>query len=166
MSRPRPGTPQSSALTLAPGASASYTVTLTNVSATTGEWRFGEITWKGRGYRARSPIAVKGVQLAAPASVGGSGADGSATFDIRFGYSGAYSAAAHGLVAATATDAVVLQDPDQTPFTADDGGGLVTLDYVVTDAAVARWALSLPGDDDIDLYLFNSARAPTVAPTS
>ena len=146
-----------SALTLAPGASASYTVTLTNVSATTGEWRFGEITWKGRGYRARSPIAVKGVQLAAPASVGGSGADGSATFDIRFGYSGAYSAAAHGLVAATATDAVVLQDPDQTPFTADDGGGLVTLDYVVTDAAVARWALSLPGDDDIDLYLFNSA---------
>ena len=35
--------------------------------------------------------------------------------------------------------------------------GLVTLDYVVTDAAVARWALSLPGDDDIDLYLFNSA---------
>ena len=64
-----------SALTLAPGASASYTVTLTNVSATTGEWRFGDVTWKGHGYRARSPIAVKGVQLAAPASVGGQGAE-------------------------------------------------------------------------------------------
>lgn len=144
-------------LTLAPGASASYTVTFTNVSATTGEWRFGDLTWKGRGYEVRSPIAVKGVELAAPPEVAGVGADGSASFDVKFGYTGAYTAAAHGLVAATATDGVILQDPDQTPFTGDDGGGLVALDFVVTDTAVARWALSIPGDDDLDMYLFNSA---------
>jgi subtilisin family serine protease len=146
-----------SSLTLAPGASASYTVTFTNVSATTGEWRFGDLTWKGRGYEVRSPIAVKGVQLAAPAEVAGSGAAGSATFDVKFGYTGAYTAAAHGLVAATASDGLVVQDPDQAPFTSDDGDGLITFDFTVTDTAVARWALSIPGPDDLDLYLFNSA---------
>ncbi|MGB8861596.1 MAG: S8 family serine peptidase, partial [Ilumatobacteraceae bacterium] len=144
-------------LTLAPGAKASYTVTFTNVSATTGEWRFGDLTWKGGGYRARSPIAVKGVQLAAPPEVTGSGTTGSAAFNIKFGYTGAYTAGAHGLVPATATAGVVLQDLDATPFTADDGGGMVYLDYTVTDVAVARWALSIPGADDIDLYLLNSA---------
>ena len=144
-------------LTLAPGASATYTVTFTNVSATTGEWRFGDLTWKGRGYQVRSPIAVKGVQLAAPPEVTGVGADGSATFDVKFGYTGAYTAAAHGLVAATATSGIVVQDPDQTPFTADDGGGVVAIDFTVTDTAVARWALSDPSADDLDMYLFNSA---------
>ena len=146
-----------SRITLRPGATANYTVTLTNVSAPNGEWRFGDLTWNGGGYHARSPIAVKGVQLAAPPSVSGIGVSGSTTFDVKFGYSGAYTAAAHGLVAATATDGVVVQDPDQVPFTADDGSGLLTFDFTVTDAAVARWALSIPGDDDIDLYLFNSA---------
>ena len=101
--------------------------------------RQGRASWQRR---RRSPAA---------------GADGSATFDIKFGYTGAYTAAAHGLVAATATDGVVLQDPDTVPFSGDDGGGLVAIDFAVTDTAVARWALSIPGDDDIDLYLFNSA---------
>ncbi len=146
-----------STLTLAPGASASYTVTFTNVSAPTGEWRFGDLTWKGRGYQVRSPIAVKSVELAAPPEVAGAGAEGSTTFDIKFGYTGAYTAAAHGMVAATATDGLVLQDPDQTPFTGDDGGGIVAIDFPVTDTAVARWSLSMPGDDDLDMYLFNSA---------
>jgi len=144
-------------LTLAPGASASYTVTFTNVSAATGEWRFGDLTWKGRGYQVRSPIAVKGVQLAAPPLVTGVGADGSATFDVKFGYTGVYTAVAHGLVPATATTGVILQDPDQTPFTGDDGSGLITLDFAIADTAVARWALTDPSADDLDMYLFNSA---------
>ena len=49
--------------------------------------------------------------------VSGTGTDGSTTFDVKFGYTGAYTAAPHGLVAATPNDGVVLQDPDQTPFT-------------------------------------------------
>ena len=145
-------------LTLAPGDSASYTVTFTNVSATTGEWRFGDLTWKGHGYQVRSPIAVKGVQLAAPPEVSGIGADGSVAFDVKFGYTGAYTAAAHGLVAATANNGLVFQDPDQAPFTADDGKGLIAIPFTVTDTAVARWALSIPlTDDDLDIYLLNSA---------
>ena len=143
-------------ISLNPGETASFDVTITNIGAPNGEWRFGDLTWKGSGYSVRSPIAVKGVALSAPAAVSGTGTDGSTTFDVKFGYTGAYTAAPHGLVPATSNDAVVLQDPDQTPFTADDGGGLVTIPFTLTDVAVARWALTLPGADDLDIYLLDS----------
>ncbi|HEX2785441.1 MAG TPA: S8 family serine peptidase, partial [Ilumatobacteraceae bacterium] len=143
-------------ITLKPGETATFDVTITNVGAPNGEWRFGDLTWKGSGYRVRSPIAVKGVPLSAPATVSGTGTHGSTTFDVKFGYTGAYTAAPHGLVPATPNDGVVVQDPDQTPFTADDGGGLVTFPVTVTDVAVARWTLALPGADDLDMYLLDS----------
>lgn len=144
-------------LTLAPGSSATYQVTITNVSAPLNEWHFGDLTWGGAGYNVRSPIAVKGVQLGTPADVTGTGIEGSASFDVRFGYTGPYSAAPHGLVPAVSNDGIVLQDPDQTPFNADDGGGLVTIDFNVTEMEVARWTMFSDTEDDIDLYLFNSA---------
>ncbi len=144
-------------ITLAPGESASYDVTFTNAGAPVGEWEFGDLTWSGAGYHVRSPIALKGVQLSSPAEVSGTGTDGTASFDVKFGYSGVYTAAAHGLVPATANDGVVLQDPDQTPFTADDGGGLVLIPFDVAGVALARWSLVIPGDDDLDIYLLNSA---------
>jgi hypothetical protein len=146
-----------SSITLAPGESASYDVTITNIDATLGEWAFGDLTWSGGGYNARSPIAVNGVQLGSPAGVTGAGATATTSFDVKFGYTGDYSATPLGLVAATSTDAVVFQDPDQTFPSADDGAGVVALDFPVSDAVIARWALSIPGDDDIDLYLLDSA---------
>ena len=63
--------------------------------------RFGDLTWSGDGYAVRSPIAVQGVPLDAPAEVTGTGTSGSTTFDVKFGYTGAYTAAPHGLVAPT-----------------------------------------------------------------
>ena len=140
-------------ITLAPGESASYEVTFTNVAAVLGEWAFGDLTWSGSGYDVRSPIALKAVQLSAPAEVTGTGVAGQASFDVKFGYTGAYTALPHGLVPATATDSVVFQDPDQAPFTADDGNGLILLPFTVTGAALARWSLVIPGADDLDLYL-------------
>ena len=54
-----------STVTLAPGAKATFTVTITNNGAgVIGEWAFGALTWNARGgYSARSPIAVKGTAL-------------------------------------------------------------------------------------------------------
>ncbi len=144
-------------ITLAPGGSASYDVTFTNVSAPVGEWEFGDLTWKGAGYKVRSPIALKGVALSAPAEVSGTGTAGTTSFDVKFGYTGNYTAAAHGLVPATPNDGVVFQDPDQTPFTADDGNGVIRIPFSMTGAAIARWSLVIPGADDLDLYLLNSA---------
>ena len=144
-------------LTLAPGEVASYDVTITNISAPLDEWGFGDLTWSGSGYNVRSPIAVKAVKLGTPAEVSGTGVTGTTSFAVRFGYTGAYAAAPHGLVPATSSNGIVLQDPDQIPFNANDGGGLVEIPFAVAGVAVARWSLAIPGADDIDLYLFNSA---------
>jgi subtilisin family serine protease len=144
-------------ITLAPGESASFDVTFTNVAAALDEWAFGDLTWSGAGYHVRSPIAVKPVQISAPAEVSGTGVAGTTNFDVKFGYTGAYTAAPHGLVPATATNGVVFQDIDQTPFTADDGTNVILLPFPVTGAALVRWSLVIPGPDDIDLFLLNSA---------
>ena len=148
-----------STLTLAPGESASYDVTFTNVGAPIGEWRFGDLTWMGGGYHVRSPIALKGVQLGTPDEVtGGPETTGTTSFAVQFGYTGAYTAAAHGLVPAVANDAVVFQDPDQDPTTPDDVGGIVSIPFDLNGGvALARWSLDLPTDDDLDMYLYNSA---------
>lgn len=140
-------------LTLAPGEKASFTVTITNTGAPLGQWRSGSLTWEGGGYSARSPISVKGVALAAPTAVGGQGVTGSATLPIQFGYAGPYAATAEGLIAATHTTGSVAQDPDATYPSPDDGAGVVKVPFTLTGVGVARWALDLPGDTDLDLYL-------------
>jgi subtilisin family serine protease len=146
-------------LVLNPGDSATFTVTITNVSAPIGEWRFGDLTWKGGGYSVRSPIAVSAVQIQAPANVVAPAGATSASFDVKFGYTGAYTANAHGLVPATVQNGVISQDPDQTFPSADDTAAAVqAYDFPVAGAAYARWTLPAPtANDDLDLYLVDSA---------
>lgn len=149
-----------SSIRLKRGMSASYEVTITNVSAPIGEWRFGSLTWSDvtGHYTVRSPIAVNGSLLDAPAQVEGSGESGSSSFDIRFGYDGSYSAAPHGLVADAPTNGAIGQDPDQIYPSADDSPvGVQKIDFPVAGAAFVRWQMVIPGDDDIDLFLENSS---------
>ena len=86
-------------LFLHPGQTAEYEVTITNESAPTGKWRFGSLTWTEvrKGYKVRSPIVVNAVAISAPDSVAGTGPEGTAQFDVTFGYTGAYTAQVHGL---------------------------------------------------------------------
>ncbi len=143
------------------GGSATFTVTVTSKkSAPIGTWRFGSLTWKGDDYEVRSPIAVKAVLFSAPDNVAGSGTDGSASFDITFGYDGAYTAAPHGLAANAPVTGSIGQDPDQTFPSGDDApgpaGGVDRFDFTVTDSVLVRWSLNIPGADDIDLFLEDS----------
>lgn len=157
-----------SELTLNPGDTATYQVTLTNVGAVpAGEWRTGAVTWKGEDYAVRSPIAVRAVQLSTPAQVTGTGGTGSASIDVQFGYSGAYSAVGQGLVASVPMTGSVSQDPDSTFPSADDGaGGVVMLPVTLSGAAFARWELVIPGAPDIDLYLLDAGGNIVAASTS
>jgi subtilisin family serine protease len=147
-----------SSFTLQPGESAEFEVTIDNTGGgAVGEWAFGALTWKGAGgYSARSPIAVQATALAEPGDVTGTGPDGSASIPIQFGYTGDYAATAGGLVANAPHVGTVAQDEDQTPFTDDDGAGLVEIPITISAASVARWAMELPDATgvDIDLYLF------------
>lgn len=147
--------------TIAPGDSVTFEVTFVNDGAPSGEWRFGELELKGSGYKVVSPIALNGAPFDAPSEVAGSGAAGSVDFDVLFGYSGAYTAAAHGLVPSTPLTGDLGQDPDQTYPSVDDApgpaGGVDKYPIVVTGSAHLRISLVMPGPDDIDLFLEDSS---------
>jgi hypothetical protein len=140
------------------GQSATYYVTITNVDAPSGEWRFGSLTWSDETghYDVRSPIAVRGAMFSAPAEITSSGEDGSASFDVTFGYTGSYEAAAHGLEPATVTSDNVLQDPDQT-FDPNDGYSNLH-QFTLSGAALFRIAMppeATEEDADLDIFVYD-----------
>jgi len=139
------------------GQTASYEVTITNNGGgPVGEWRHGSLTWNDTtaNYSVYSPIAVKGALFNAPTEVEGAGTSGSASFDVSFGYTGDYTAAAHGLVPETLFSGAILQDEDTVYPSADDGdGGVHWYPFSLTGSAFMRIELVIPGDDDIDLFL-------------
>jgi subtilisin family serine protease len=158
-----------SKLKLRPGASASYEVTITATeSAAIDEWAFGSLTWKSGRLQVRSPIAVRAQLFNAPAAVTGSGVDGSASFDVTFGYSGDYAAAAHGLESAVVINDTVVQDPDQN-FDPNDGFSNAHV-FTTTGAAFVRFAMppdAVPSSDhDIDIFLYDSAGNQVASSTS
>jgi hypothetical protein len=147
-------------LTLNPGDSATFEVTITNKgNAPVGEWRFGALTWKAGQYNVYSPIAVKGALFDAPLEISGTGESGSASFDVQFGYSGSYTAGAHGLIPATITTATVLQDEDQD-FSPDDVGTGGANAHTFNLSGVAHFRIAMPPeateeDADLDIYVFD-----------
>jgi subtilisin family serine protease len=144
-------------LTLGKGESASYTVTFTgNASVVANAWTFGSLTWSDGSHNVTSPITLYPVAIAAPAEVHGAGTDGSLDFDVTFGYTGDYTAAPHGLVAALMTEGNVPDDPTDsfTPF-----GPGTTLHFITVPAGSAYARFSLfddytDGQDDLDLYVY------------
>ncbi len=145
-----------STMKLMPGQSATFQLTITNVSAPVGEWRHGAITWSGGNYDARSPISVRGTSLAAPAQVDGSGVEGAVEVPVVFGFNGDYTAAGHGLEAATVFSGTVDQDPDQQWAPSDLGNGAEL--HEVTTSGAAALLIKMPPDavanSDIDIDIF------------
>jgi subtilisin family serine protease len=146
-----------STLRLRSGQSATYEVTITNIDAPIGAWRFGSLTWTDKTkYEVYSPISVKAALFSAPAEVTGSGESGSASFNVGFGYTGSYTAAAHGLMPATVTSDNVLQDPDQT-FNPNDGFSNL---HQFTLSGTAYFRIAMPPeatepDADLDIFVYN-----------
>jgi subtilisin family serine protease len=160
-----------SSFKLKSGDSATYWVTISNNgTAPVGEWRFGSLTWTDNtgNYNVYSPIAVKAALFDAPAEVLGSGESGSASFDVTFGYSGSYTAAAHGLEAATVTSDNVVQDPDQN-FDPNDGYSNLH-QFTLTGAAYFR--IAMPPDAvndpaiDIDIFVYDPSGTQVASSTS
>ncbi|MGI9609546.1 MAG: S8 family serine peptidase, partial [Acidimicrobiia bacterium] len=148
-------------LRLKSGDSATFEVTITNESAPIGEWRFGSLTWEDKtgNYTVYSPIAARASLFSASASVEGSGENGSVSFDVTFGYTGEYAAAAHGLEPATVTTDNVVQDPDQE-FDPTDGYSN-RHDFNVSGAAYFKVAIPpeavASADIDLDVFVYDPA---------
>jgi hypothetical protein len=159
-------------MTLEAGQSMSYEVTFTSTeSASLGDYTFGNLTWSDGTRNVRSALVVRPFQLAAPTEVGGNGAMSSLSFNVDFGYTGAYSAGAHGLEPATLQADTVADDPQNNVNaalgTCDFGagfpwpcvGGTWHAVSVPTGSAYLRVSLFdayTDGSDDLDLYVWDS----------
>ncbi len=146
-------------ISLAPGESASFDVTVTYASGPLDLWRFGSMTLRSDDHAVYVPIAVKPTSILAPAEISTSGGTDARSFDVEFGYSGAYSAGVHGLNLPLILNGFVENDPDKTfEFTSTSIPG-TTLHAISVPAnqLYARFALFdalTDGDDDLDMYVY------------
>jgi subtilisin family serine protease len=142
-------------LNLNPGETKSFTVGFTRTSASLNAYTGGQLTWAGGGYSVRSPIVVRPVALAAPAQVSGNG--GPINFNVTFGYTGAFTATARGLVAADVTNGTVADDPtDSTCSLSSPNAQLIPV-AVPAGTTYARFSLfdaDVNPGTDIDLCVF------------
>jgi len=148
-------------LTLGTGDSATYEVTfVSNASASIGTFVHGSLTWSDGVHEVRSPIVVRALALAVPAQVQSTG--GPVSFPVTFGYDGAFGTSSRGLVEALEEAGNVVDDPANDINTALTTGVGVTIHVVTVPAGTTHARFSLfdaftDGNDDLDLYVFNSA---------
>ncbi len=144
-------------LSLSPGESASFDVTAIYESGPLDLWRFGSLTWRSEDHAVFSPVAVKPTSILAPREITTFGGTGAQSFDVEFGYSGAYSAGVHGLNLPLVLNGFVDNDPTKT-FTFRTTSG-VTQHVISVPAGqlYLRFALFdalTDGDDDLDMYVY------------
>lgn len=144
-------------LSLAPGETASFNVTVRYLSGPLDLWRFGSLTWDSGEHSVRSAIAVRPVTLSAPVEVRNFGGSGSLDFGVEFGYTGAYSAQVHGLRLPLVLPGFVDNDTTKT-FTFRETNGVSAHNIrVPAQQLYARFALFdalTDGADDLDMHVY------------
>jgi subtilisin family serine protease len=145
-------------LTLAAGASATYTVTIARSKAAFGTYQFGSLTWSDGSHDVKSPITVRPVGIAAPTSRTLTGTSGTDTWSVTPGFSGSLTFKARGLQAATKTLGSVADDPTNE-FVVDGPGTTKHTFEIGAGTAYARFALfnadvTPTGGQDLDLYVY------------
>ena len=145
--------------TLNAGASQVIQVSFSNASAPLNTYRDGAIVWTSdKGHTVRIPTVIKPVALGAPAMVSGTGSG--LSYNVAFGYTGAFAATMRGLVGAAVTSGTVTQDPDQTFNPAETAGTVAIQVTVLPGTTYARFALfdaDVAAGSDMDLYVYNSS---------
>ena len=142
-------------LTLKPGETGKFTVKFTTTTATLNAYTGGQLTWSHSTHNVRIPMVVRPVALSAPAQVTGSG--GPISYNVTFGYSGPFTAAARGLVPAVVTPGTVADDPtDSTCSLTSPNAQLipVTIGAGTTYARFSLFDADVNPGSDIDLCVF------------
>jgi subtilisin family serine protease len=89
-------------MTIRPGATAHYTVELTNVGGPFDTWADGSLTWRDQfQHQVRSPLVVHNSGLIAPDTITGTGTSGSVPIAAEVGYRGQLVSQLSGLTAGT-----------------------------------------------------------------
>lgn len=139
-----------STLTLAPGETKSFSVTLVPSGAAEGVWQFGQLVWSDGTHTVRSPIQARaGKAISAPAEFTDTKSSGSKLFTVRTGFSGRMNALKGGLkdvtlgaettLAPLATSSTTLSTRCRS---ATNYASIAKYTFTVpAGAIVARWAL-------------------------
>jgi len=150
-------TPSVSNFTVAPGASQSFTVTFVNNGAALNSYVGGYITWTGnKGHVVRMPVVIRPVAFSAPAAFNPAASGGS--YNVLFGYTGAFSAAARGLVPAALTAGTVTDDPSDGACSLTAPNAQLIPVNVPAGTTYARFSLfdaDVAAGADIDLCVYN-----------
>ena len=139
--------------TLNPGQTQTLQITIARTTAALNAYTGGQLTWTDGTHNVRIPVVARPVALAAPTQVSGS-------YNVTFGYTGPFTAAARGLVGASTHNGSVMTDPTGS-FTPVISPSAVSFDVVVpAGTTYARFALfdaaATPGSD-LDLYVYRGA---------
>ncbi len=130
-------------LTVPKGGKASFTVQFTRTTAALNAYTGGQLTLTGsEGHSVRVPMVVSPVALAAPVEVNGS-------YNVTFGYTGAFTATPRGLLPATTNAGAVA-----TGATKDFA---VTVPAGTTYARFSLFDANVDQASDLDLEVRNSA---------
>ncbi|MEV4414677.1 S8 family serine peptidase [Catellatospora sp. NPDC049609] len=144
-------------LTVPPGATKSFKVTITRTSATAGTWAFGSLSWSDlRGHKVTSPIAVRFSALAAPVEATGTGTSGSTALALRTGYAGTLTTSVGGLTAADVSS-LAFDGPSATFTPVVSGSTKKVTVTVPAGTATARFSTfdaDVPAGTDVDLHVF------------
>jgi len=98
-----------STLTLAPGATGSFTVKLTTTTAQANVWQFGRLVWNDGNHSVSIPVSAQVAQpLVSPAEITSDKTSGTKLFTVKTGYSGVMKAVKGGLKEATTGEQVSL----------------------------------------------------------
>jgi Subtilase family/Fibronectin type-III domain/Peptidase inhibitor I9/PA domain len=144
-------------LDLAAGETKEFSVTISRLTAPLDTYAGGQLTLSGGPTNVRIPIVVRPILFVAPAQVAGTG--GPITYNVTFGYTGAFEAAARGLIPAVITPDTVADDPTNSACSLESpnaklievevGAGISHARFSIFDADVN------PGSD-IDICVFDS----------
>ena len=147
-----------STLTLNPGQTKSFTVTFTTTTAALNAYTGGYLAWSDGAHNVRIPVVIRPVALAAPAAVSGTG--GPLQYNVAFGYNGAFTAEARGLVPAVTFDGAV-NTGESVEYTVVVPAGSTYARFSLFDANVA------PASDlDLRVYLGTTPVGSSGGPTS
>ena len=152
-------------LTLAPGATASFTVRLTTTTATEGVWQFGSLVWSDGTHTVRSPVQAKvGKAITVIDSMTATTASGTRLLSVKTGFSGRMGVFKGGLKPVTLANAVTLSPAQTSSATllaacraGTDTASIKVHTFIVpADTVVARFSVrdqdtGSPGIDDFDL---------------
>ncbi len=144
-------------LSVAPGQSATFDVTITYESGPFDLWRFGSITWLGDDHNVRSSMAIKPASISAPAEIISFGSSGSETFSVKFGYNGSYSPGVHGLNLPWIANGFVDNDPTKTfspRLTNGVTGHAVTVPQNQLYLRFSLFDALTDGNDDLDMFVY------------